>query len=113
MLGTLNSQDFVVTCLRFATIYGISGRTRFDLVVNLLCAKAVRDGNITVYGADQWRPFVHVEDVARAITMTLQAPLHLVAGEAFNVGSDPQNYTLGEVGKTDTKAGTRRGDYVR
>ncbi|WP_247832047.1 NAD(P)-dependent oxidoreductase [Bradyrhizobium sp. 200] len=97
VLGTLNSRDFAVTCLRFATIYGISGRTRFDLVVNLLCAKAVRDGKITVYGADQWRPFVHVEDVARAITMTLLAPLHLVAGEAFNVGSEPQNYTLGEL----------------
>jgi nucleoside-diphosphate-sugar epimerase len=97
VLGTLNSRDFSVTCLRFATIYGISGRTRFDLVVNLLCAKAVRDQNITVYGEDQWRPFVHVEDVARAITMTLLAPLHLVAGEAFNVGSEPQNYTLGEL----------------
>jgi len=97
VLGTLNSRDFAVTCLRFATIYGISGRTRFDLVVNLLCAKAVRDRNITVYGEDQWRPFVHVEDVARAITMTLLAPLHLVAGEAFNVGSEPQNHTLGEL----------------
>ena len=97
VLATLNSRDFTVTCLRFATIYGISGRTRFDLVVNLLCAKAVRDRNITVYGADQWRPFVHVEDVARAITMTLLAPLHLVAGEAFNVGSEPQNHTLGEL----------------
>ena len=97
VLGTLNSRDFAVTCLRFATIYGISGRTRFDLVVNLLCAKAVRDGNITVYGADQWRPFVHVEDVASAITIVLQAPADLVAGEAFNVGSDAQNYTLGDV----------------
>lgn len=97
VLGTLNSKDFTVTCLRFATIYGISGRTRFDLVVNLLCAKAVRDRKITVYGADQWRPFVHVEDVARAITMTLQAPPHLIAGEAFNVGSEAQNHTLGEV----------------
>jgi len=97
VLGTLNSPDFAVTCLRFATIYGISGRTRFDLVVNLLCAKAVRDRMITVYGADQWRPFVHVADVARAITMTLLAPTDLVAGEAFNVGSDAQNHTLGEV----------------
>jgi nucleoside-diphosphate-sugar epimerase len=97
VLGALNSPDFAVTCLRFATIYGISGRTRFDLVVNLLCAKAVRDRMITVYGADQWRPFVHVADVARAITMALQAPTELVAGEAFNVGSDAQNYTLGEV----------------
>lgn len=97
VLGSLSGQDFSVTCLRFATIYGISGRTRFDLVVNLLCAKAVRDAKITVYGADQWRPFVHVEDVARAITMALRAPTHMVAGQAFNVGSDAQNYTLGEV----------------
>ncbi len=97
VLDALNSRDFAVTCLRFATIYGISGRTRFDLVVNLLCAKAVRDRMITVYGADQWRPFVHVADVARAITMTLRAPTDLVAGEAFNVGGDAQNYTLGDV----------------
>jgi nucleoside-diphosphate-sugar epimerase len=97
VLGALSSRDFAVTCLRFATIYGISGRTRFDLVINLLCAKAVRDRVITVYGPDQWRPFVHVSDVARAITMTLQAPTAIVAGEAFNVGSDAQNYTLGEV----------------
>jgi nucleoside-diphosphate-sugar epimerase len=97
VLEGLNDRDFAVTCLRFATIYGMSGRTRFDLVVNLLCAKAVRDGAISVYGADQWRPFVHVEDVARALTMTLRAPIDLVAGEVFNVGSDAQNYTLGEV----------------
>ena len=50
VLKRLNDRDFAVTCLRFSTIYGISGRTRFDLVVNLLCAKAVRDGAITVYG---------------------------------------------------------------
>jgi nucleoside-diphosphate-sugar epimerase len=97
VLESLNDRDFAVTCLRFATIYGISGRTRFDLVVNLLCAKAVRDGAITVFGADQWRPFVHVEDVAQAITMTLRSPIDLVAGEVFNVGSDAQNYTLGDV----------------
>jgi nucleoside-diphosphate-sugar epimerase len=97
VLGALNCPDFAVTCLRFATIYGLSGRTRFDLVVNLLCAKAAREGAITVFGADQWRPFVHVDDVARAIVMTLQAPVDVVAGEAFSVGSDDQNYTLGEV----------------
>jgi len=86
-----------VTCLRFATVYGISGRTRFDLVANLLCAKAIRDGVITVFGPDQWRPFVHVDDVARAIMTTLMAPMEHVAGEVFNVGSDAQNYTLGQL----------------
>jgi nucleoside-diphosphate-sugar epimerase len=92
VLGSLNDPEFAVTCLRFATIYGVFGRTRFDLVVNLLCAKAVRDGVITVFGEDQWRPFVHVEDVARAIVMTLQAPVGLVANEAFNVGGNDQNH---------------------
>jgi nucleoside-diphosphate-sugar epimerase len=97
VLHTLNDSTFAVTCLRFATVYGVSGRARFDLVVNLLAAKAVRDGIITVFGPDQWRPFVHVEDVARAIVTTLQAPIGAVAGEVFNVGSDSQNYTLGDV----------------
>lgn len=96
VLMPLNDDNFAVTCLRFATVYGISGRIRFDLVVNLLCAKAVRDGQITVFGPDQWRPFVHVEDVARAIDTTLQAPVDVVAGDVFNVGSDSQNYTLGQ-----------------
>ncbi|MEW6642055.1 MAG: NAD(P)-dependent oxidoreductase [Pseudomonadota bacterium] len=97
LLRALDSDDFAVTFLRFATVYGISGRTRFDLVANLLCAKAVRDGVITVFGADQWRPFVHVDDVARAIVLALTAPVERVAGEVFNVGSDAQNYTLGEL----------------
>ena len=96
VLMPLSDEDFAVTCLRFATVYGTSGRIRFDLVVNLLCAKAVRDGQITVFGPDQWRPFVHVEDVARAIDITLQAPVDVVAGDVFNVGSDSQNYTLGQ-----------------
>ena len=97
VLAPLNDDDFAVTCLRFATVYGISGRARFDLVVNLLCAKAVRDGVITVFGPDQWRPFVHVEDVARAVTLVVEAPVDGVAGQAFNVGSDAQNHTLGQV----------------
>lgn len=97
LLGSLHSDDFAVTCLRFATVYGISGRTRFDLVANLLCAKAVRDGVITVFGPDQWRPFIHVDDVAKAIVTALTAPVECVAGEVFNVGSDAQNYTLGQL----------------
>jgi nucleoside-diphosphate-sugar epimerase len=97
VLAPLNDSTFVVTSLRFATVYGVSERTRFDLVVNLLCAKAVQDRVITVFGEDQWRPFVHVDDVARALVMILQAPDNVVANEAFNVGGDDQNYTLGEV----------------
>src|SRR5439155_1142885 len=74
-------------------------RAMFDLVVNLLTAKAVRDGEITIFGGDQWRPFVHVADIAQAIIRSLEAPLANVKGAIFNVGSDEQNYTITRVGE--------------
>lgn len=98
VLNQLQSPSFNVTILRFGTIYGISGRTRFDLVVNLLTAKAHVDGGITVFGGDQWRPFVHVADAAKAVATVLDAPPELVSGRVYNVGSDEQNATLGDVG---------------
>ncbi|MCS6830574.1 MAG: NAD(P)-dependent oxidoreductase, partial [bacterium] len=99
VLHSLASPDFAPIILRFGTIYGLSGRVRFDLVVNLLAAKAVVDGKITIYGSDQWRPFVHVDDAASAIIKALEAPLALVRNQVFNVGSDEQNYTLQQVGE--------------
>lgn len=98
LLG-MNSPDFAVSILRFATIFGLSGRTRFDLVVNLLTAKALVDGEITVFSGQQWRPFVHVEDAARAIVQIVEAPREVIAGETFNVGSNEQNYTISQIGE--------------
>jgi nucleoside-diphosphate-sugar epimerase len=83
---------------RFGTIYGLSGRTRFDLVVNLLAAKAVFDGRITVRGGDQWRPFLHVDDAAQAVAQLLCLPPGRGA-EVFNVGSNTENYTIAQVGE--------------
>lgn len=80
--------------LRFSTIYGLSGRTRFDLVINLLTAKAIFDGEITVSGGDQWRPFVHVDDAALSIMQAIRTPLELVSGQVFNVGASQENYTI-------------------
>lgn len=99
VISKLADDRFQPTMLRFGTIYGLSGRTRFDLVVNLLAAKAVKDGQITVFGADQWRPFVHVDDVALAVSMVLNAPLETVGNKVYNVGSDGQNKTLGDIGE--------------
>ncbi len=99
VLVQMRNDDFQPVILRFGTIYGLSGRTRFDLVVNLLTAKATVEGKITVFGSDQWRPFVHVEDAASAILAAVDAPAELLADVIFNVGSDEQNYTLGQVGE--------------
>jgi nucleoside-diphosphate-sugar epimerase len=100
VLISMASSDFGPTLLRFGTIYGLSGRTRFDLVINLLTAKALVEGQITVFGGDQWRPFVHVDDAAYAVMSALEAPLSLVRNEVFNVGCDEQNYTIQHVGET-------------
>jgi len=99
VLMSLSDSNFAPTVLRFGTIYGLSGRTRFDLVVNLLTAKALVEGQITIRGGDQWRPFVHVHDAALAVFKTLEAPFPLVKNQTFNVGSNEQNYTIYQIGK--------------
>lgn len=99
VLTAMRDEHFRPVILRFGTIYGLSGRTRFDLVVNLLTAKAVVERKITVFGASQWRPFVHVDDAADAVMTALEARSELISHCIFNVGSDEQNTTLGEVGQ--------------
>ncbi len=96
----LNMADgfFCPTILRLATVFGLSPRMRFDLVVNTLTMKAVRENVITLFGGEQWRPHVHVSDVARAIITVLKTPLAQVSGEIFNVGSKENNFTINQLG---------------
>ncbi len=99
MLLNMASPDFHPVILRFGTLYGFSARIRFDLVVNLLTAKAMQDEEIVIFGGEQWRPFVHVEDAARCILKIIEAPLENVQREIFNVGSNEQNYRIREIGE--------------
>ena len=99
VLRKMADERFVPVILRFGTIYGLSGRTRFDLVINLLTAKAVVDGKITVFGGEQWRPFVHVDDAALAALTVLEASLSKVRDQVFNVGSNEQNFTIHRIGE--------------
>lgn len=96
LLGAATSV-FRPTILRFATIFGLSPRPRFDLVVNLLTARAKRPGVITIFNGGQWRPFLHVDDVAEAIVRVLEARISVVGGQVFNVGDDQLNHTLSDV----------------
>jgi nucleoside-diphosphate-sugar epimerase len=99
VLLSMADDNFSPILLRFGTIYGLSGRTRFDLVINLLTAKGLVDREITVFGGDQWRPFVHVDDAARAVALILEVPFSLVRNQTFNVGSNEQNYTIRQIGE--------------
>ena len=86
-----NRPGFATTCLRFATVYGVSSRMRFDLTVNEFARDALLTGALVVYGEQFWRPYVHVRDAARAIVVVLGASVDAVGGEVFNVGSTDQN----------------------
>jgi nucleoside-diphosphate-sugar epimerase len=100
VLLRLADDTFQPVIARFATVYGISGRTRFDLVVNLLTAKALLEGQITIFGGDQWRPFLHVDDAALAISLLLEEPIPNSAEfRIFNAGSTDENYTILQVGE--------------
>lgn len=91
------SDEFHPTILRFATVFGLGYRPRFDLVVNLLTARAYQDSKITIFNGQQWRPFIHVRDVVEAIISAMEAPVRLVSGEIFNVGDSHLNHTLQQV----------------
>lgn len=81
-----------VTALRFATVFGVSPRMRFDLTVNEFTLAMIRERHLVVYGEQFWRPYVHVRDVARAVLRTLEAGVDLVSGAVYNVGSTDENY---------------------
>jgi nucleoside-diphosphate-sugar epimerase len=91
------SGDFHPVILRLATVFGLSYRTRFDLIVNLLTAKAHSEGTITIFNGTQWRPFIHVQDVANGICQALDAPLDVVSGEIYNLGDSRMNFTLAQL----------------
>ncbi len=91
------------TCLRFATVYGVGRRMRFDLTVNEFTRELWADRELEVFGEQFWRPYIHVRDAARAVRTVLEAPSEKVAGKVFNAGRSGENYRkldlVEEIGK--------------
>ncbi len=90
----LESEDAGVepVCLRFATIYGVAPRMRFDLTVNEFTRDLWAGRRLEVFGEQFWRPYVHVRDAGRAIRTVLGAPADRVVRDVFNVGRSGENY---------------------
>jgi nucleoside-diphosphate-sugar epimerase len=93
LLETVRLEQFEPILLRFGTVYGLSPRMRFDLIVNLLTLRAVSTGQVSIFGGTQWRPFVHVQDIVRALAMATTAPLP-EGLPILNVGDNLENYQL-------------------
>lgn len=97
--------DTSFTALRQATVYGLSPRMRFDLVVNAMALSMWKTGRLKILrDGEQWRPMIHVRDTARAFLMTLAKPKELVSGQIFNVGENSQNYRIIDLASMVTKA---------
>ncbi|MBO0936285.1 SDR family NAD(P)-dependent oxidoreductase [Fibrella sp. HMF5335] len=97
------ASPVVFTILRFATVYGISPRIRFDLTANEFTRDVTVGKELTIFGEQFWRPYCHVYDLANAMALTLKSDKNLVQHEVFNVGSTAENYTkkmlVGEIGQ--------------
>ncbi len=81
------------TILRFATVYGLSPRMRFDLSVNHFTRDLARGQSLEVYGADSWRPYCHVGDLCNSVAMSIVTGPKYTDGKVFNVGDNYENYT--------------------
>jgi nucleoside-diphosphate-sugar epimerase len=92
LLDSNQTNGMCATALRLATVFGVSPRMRFDLTVNEFTLEMITKQRLTVFGEQFWRPYIHVLDVARAITHVLGSPAEQVRNRVFNVGSTDQNY---------------------
>lgn len=82
---------------RFATLYGLSPRTRFDLIVNQFVLEAFTKRTLIIYQRGYSRSFVHIRDVARGVMMGLDAEQSKIRGQVFNLGTDNGNYSKDDI----------------
>jgi len=99
LINKEQSDDFTVSCLRKSTLFGASQRMRFDLVINTMTGSAMSNGNITINGGAQWRPFLHVCDAADAYIHILEADKDIINGQIYNVGDNGNNYKIIDIAK--------------
>lgn len=83
----LECESFSPTILRMGTLFGISPRMRFDLVINWFVMNAIAEKEITLFGGDQERCFCHIEDAANAYIKCLETPIENISGDIFNVST--------------------------
>ena len=87
-----NHEDYLI--FRLGTLYGLGdmfSRIRLDLVVNTLTCKAVMGEPLSVFGGEQWRPLLHVKDVALAVSYCIQKKI----SGLYNLSSG--NYKIHEI----------------
>lgn len=106
----LNDNDFCVTVLRFSSIYGSSPRMRFDISVNSMVLEMYRNQKIVVRGKNNSRPFIHIKDAVKAYQKVIDVSKNIISGQIYNVGSDEQNFKMGDIAEDIIKANEQKCD---
>ena len=86
---------FCTLILRPATVCGYSSRLRLDLTVNILTNHAFHNGKIKVFGGEQMRPNLHIEDMTDLYLRSLEWPVDAIDGQIFNAGYE--NHRVAEI----------------
>ena len=97
LLEEQKNSNICSTALRFSTVYGFSPRLRFDLTVNEFTRNATIKGEQEIWGQQFWRPYCHVDDLARSVVLILESPEEKVRANVFNVGDTTENYQKGMI----------------
>ena len=93
LLNERKDAKMCATALRFSTVYGFSPRIRFDLTVNEFTRNVCLTGEQEIWGPQFSRPYCHVDDLARAVVLAIEAPEEKVRANVFNVGDTTENYS--------------------
>lgn len=80
------SPTFTTVIIRPATVCGYAPRQRLDVIVNILTNHAINTGKIKIFGGDQLRPNIHIQDMVDLYLLLLEAPAEKIAGKTFNAG---------------------------
>jgi nucleoside-diphosphate-sugar epimerase len=99
LLQDRKNSNMCNTALRFSTVYGFSPRIRFDLTVNEFTRNAVIHGEQEIWGQQFWRPYCHVDDLARSVILMFESADEKVRANVFNVGDTSENYQKGMIMK--------------
>jgi nucleoside-diphosphate-sugar epimerase len=90
-------DSFIITIIRPSTVCGYSPRLRLDLTVNILTNHAINKGEIIIFGGEQMRPNIHIEDIADLYVFLLDLPDNKIQKKIYNVGYE--NYKVKDIAK--------------
>ncbi len=97
ILQKRKDSNICSTSLRYSTVYGYSPRIRFDLTVNEFTRNVTLGETVEIWGEQFWRPYCHVDDLARAAVHVLESPKERVRANVFGVGHTDENYQKGMI----------------